>query len=441
MFFRLGPLAVAALLCLFARPLPAQTAGGAPAKPAVKGPSDTAFYRDYVLLDREKQEEADRDKLRAERKGRVYSAEDEKPSRKLTFDVTGVVRPRSKDDFAALWHLPPKRQWWTGNCWCFSATSLMESEIHRVHGLTVKLSEPFTVYWEFVEKAREFVRTKGKSEFGEGSQSAALILRWKQYGIVRETDYTGLVKGAVVFDQGPLMEDLKGYLACVKSSEMWDEDLVTGSVRLILDRHLGRPPEKIEVGGRSLTPPEYLRDVLRLDLDAYVEFMSFLYEPFWAKGEYKVPDNYWHGKEYHNVPLDAWYDALRGAVKKGFTVCIGGDVSEPGYIADHDTAVVPPFDIPGDRIDQSAREYRFDAGCSTDDHGIHVVGHTELDGHDWYLIKDSSRSAQRGLPGYYFYRDDYIRLKMLTFMVHRDAVGDLLARFARESAAAAAPAK
>lgn len=441
MMCRIGSPAVAALLCLFTLSLPARSAGDAPAKPAATAASDQAFYKDHVLLDREKAEEADRDRLRAERKGKVHSAEDEKPSRKLSFDLTGVVRPRSKDDFAALWHQPPKRQWWTGNCWCFSTTSLMESEIQRIHGLTVKLSEPFTVYWEFVEKAREFVRTKGASEFGEGSQGAALILRWKQYGIVREADYTGLVKGAAVFDQGPLMDELKGYLAYVKANDLWDEDLVTGSVRLILDRHLGRPPEKIDVDGRSLTPREYLRDVLRLDPDAYVEFMSFLYEPFWTKGEYKVPDNYWHGKEYHNVPLDAWYDALRGAVKKGFTACIGGDVSEPGYNADNDIAVVPSFDIPGDRIDQSAREYRFDAECSTDDHGIHVVGHQELGGHDWYLIKDSSRSAQRGLPGYYFYRDDYIRLKMLTFMVHKDAVGELLARFARESAAAAPKTK
>jgi bleomycin hydrolase len=48
--------------------------------------------------------------------------------------------------------------------------------------------------------------------------------------------------------------------------------------------------------------------------------------------------------------------------------------------------------------------------------------------HDWFLIKDSSRSAQRKLSGYYFYRDDYMRLKLLTFMVHKDAARLLLAK-------------
>ena len=40
---------------------------------------------------------------------------------------------------------------------------------------------------------------------------------------------------------------------------------------------------------------------------------------------------------------------------------------------------------------------------------------------------------QRGVPGYTFYRDDYVRLKMLTFLVHKDAVKELLARFPKGS--------
>ena len=43
--------------------------------------------------------------------------------------------------------------------------------------------------------------------------------------------------------------------------------------------------------------------------------------------------------------------------------------------------------------------------------------------------KDSNRSSRHGKwEGYYFFRDDYVRLKMLTFTVHRDAAADILAR-------------
>ena len=68
-------------------------------------------------------------------------------------------------------------------------------------------------------------------------------------------------------------------------------------------------------------------------------------------------------------------------------------------------------------------------GSTEDDHGIHLVGHTRLDDHDWFLIKDSGRSSRWGkYEGYYMYRDDFVRLKMLTLTVHRDVVADILAR-------------
>ena len=66
--------------------------------------------------------------------------------------------------------------------------------------------------------------------------------------------------------------------------------------------------------------------------------------------------------------------------------------------------------------------------------GVHLVGHTRLDGHDWFLVKDSNRSSRQGKhEGYYMYRDDYVQLKMLTFMVHRDVVEDILQRVGPQS--------
>ena len=38
----------------------------------------------------------------------------------------------------------------------------------------VKLSEIYTVYWEYLEKARRFVRERGNSAFGQGSEANAV---------------------------------------------------------------------------------------------------------------------------------------------------------------------------------------------------------------------------------------------------------------------------
>ena len=109
------------------------------------------------------------------------------------------------------------------------------------------------------------------------------------------------------------------------------------------------------------------------------------------------------------------------------------DSGEPGLNGWDDAAFVPDFDIPQDYINQHSREYRMDNRSTTDDHGVHIIGCTELDGRDWYLIKESSSRGHWGKHiGYMFYRDDYVRLKMMEFAVHRDAVADLLKKFAGE---------
>ncbi|NOY77107.1 MAG: peptidase C1 [Calditrichaeota bacterium] len=352
-----------------------------------------------------------------------------KPDTVLTMDFSKIKKPPSPKAFQQVFHFPPIRQDTTGTCWCFSATSFLESELYRIHQKKVKLSEMYTVYWEYVEKARRFIRKKGKSAFGEGSEEDAVINRIKQYGIVRESDYNGLLPGEKKYSHRKLFKELRAYLNFLKKNNFWDENIALANVKMILNKYMGQPPETIVVNGKKMTPKEFAAS-LDLPLNDYVSFMSFKYLPFYTQGEYKVPDNWWHSKEYYNVPLDVWYKAIKHAIKNGYSVAIGGDVSEPGHNGEADIAIIPTFDIPDKYINQDSREFRWYNHTSTDDHGIHLVGYTHYKGHDWFLIKDSSSSANKGkFKGYFFFRDDFVKLKMLTFMVHKDAVKDILAKF------------
>jgi bleomycin hydrolase len=356
--------------------------------------------------------------------------QDDKAATTLRFDMSQLQKPASPAAFNAPFHFPPVAQYLTGTCWSFSTTSFYESEVARLTGQRIKLSEIHTVYWEYVEKMRRFVRERGDSLIAEGSESNAVNRIWRQYGAVPAEAYPGVLSPDGRHDHSRLLGRLDNLAAWLKQHGEWDEELAIAMTRAILDRELGPPPATFTWQGATYTPSEFLVRVLRLDLDAYVEVMSTLSLPFYTRGEFKVPDNWWHDASYHNVPLDDWYAGIRRAAALGMTVAIGGDVSEPGINGFEDAAIVPSFDIPPDRIDQSAREFRFNNETSTDDHGIHLVGMTRVDGHDWFLIKDSGRSSRWGKhEGYYFYRDDFVRLKMLTYTVHRDAVADLLAKF------------
>jgi len=95
-----------------------------------------------------------------------------------------------------------------------------------------------------------------------------------------------------------------------------------------------------------------------------------------------------------------------------------------------DVAMIPDFDIPSAYINDEARQFRFSNKTTTDDHGIHLVGYLDKDGKIWYLIKDSGSSSRDGKnPGYYFYSDDYVKLKMVDFLIHKDAVKAVLPDF------------
>jgi len=359
-----------------------------------------------------------------------------KKEKRFTADLSGMTFPNKVSLYQQEWRLPPVSQGNTNTCWCFSTTSFFESEVHRLTGQEIKLSEMYTVYWEYIERAVRFVRERGNSAFAEGAEANAVVRDFKKYGIVPREVYDGMEPGRKFYSHEKMFGELKSYMEALKTTNGWDENQVVATVKSILDHYMGTPPEKFTWKGKEYTPKEFLSSVLKLQMDDYVDILSYLQQPFWQKVEYEVPDNWWHSKEYYNVPLEDYMAALKNAIRNHYTMVIGGDVSEAGFSREQQAAIIPTFDIPAGDIDDNARQFRFSNGTTTDDHGLHLVGWYSKDGADWFLIKDSgsgSRNNDEKAPefGYYFFRGDYIKLKMMSFLVHKDAVKDLLVKFGK----------
>ncbi|MBC8426416.1 peptidase C1 [bacterium] len=397
---------------------------------------DGAVYRapnEYPVLD---EITARRDSLAAAVDARQAAADSlhaadkkahEDADMSLRVDWTSIERPASPEAFKTrLPHLPPTPQYYTGSCWAFSATSHLESEVIRQTGDEIKLSEMWLVYWEYVEKVRRWVREHGNSVVAEGSQGDAILEIYRTYGAVPLAAYEGVLFDDGRHDHKQLMKELKGFLDWAESNDVWDEARVIAGARLILDVHMGRPPETFEWRGRKWSPRAFLLEALKLDLKAYVTCVSFMERPGYVFGDHcllDVTDNWRRKTDYLNLPIGEFARLLRESIRRGYTVDIGGDNSEPGMDGAYDAAVVPSWDLPADRIDQFSREHRIRNGETGDDHGLHVVGHTRLGDRDWYLIKDSNRSSRLGaFKGYYFFDADYIKLKMLTIVVHKDVL-------------------
>jgi len=365
-----------------------------------------------------------------------YEGQELKPKPTVTFkvDVTRMDIPTSVDQFKKYWAGEPVSQGNTGTCWCFSTTSYFESEIFRITGQKVKLSEMYTVYWEYIEKAKRFVQEKGNSAFAEGSEGNGVTRIWKLYGAVPIDAYSGLKSGQTYHNHAKMFEEMDTFLKSVKLSSLWNEEYVISTIKSIMNSYIGAPPTKVTVNGKEMTPQDYLKNILKINLDDYIDVMSLMQSPYYTRAEYNVTDNWWHCADYHNLPLDDYMKVVKNSIRNGYTIAIGGDVSEAGFIAFSQVALIPSFDIPSNFIDENARQLRFSNGTTTDDHGLHLMGWLEKDEKDWYLFKDSgsgSRNCGKESKnfGYYFVSEDYVKLKMMDFMVHKDMMKDYLPKF------------
>lgn len=342
--------------------------------------------------------------------------------------------PKSVNEFTTWWKNKPISQGNTGTCWSFSSTSYFETEVFRLTKQEVKISEMYTAYWEYVEKARRFVSERGNSNFDEGSEGNGLVRIYKTYGCVPFDAYTGMLPGQKFHAHDKMAAEMRAYLQGVKASGAWNEDLVLSTIKAIMNQYMGVPPQTVKVNGKEISPKQYLSDVLKLNMNDYVDIVSLKVKPYWTQMEYEVADNWWHDSSYYNVPLEDFMSVVNNSIRKGYTMMIGGDVSEAGFDAWNQIAVVPSFDIPSNYIDENSRTFRFVNGTTTDDHGMHLVGYLVKDGKSWYLIKDSgagSRNCGKESDnfGFYFMHEDYLKLKMMDVLIHKDMVKDLLSKF------------
>jgi bleomycin hydrolase len=345
----------------------------------------------------------------------------------FTIDLSEYKFPVNKDNYTSFWHNSPVSQGITGTCWCFSGISFFESEVYRLTKQQIKLSEMYLVYWEYVERARAFVRNKGEIYFAEGSEANAVIRIMKTYGVMPLEAFPGKPVTQAFYDHRKMVEEMEKFLQFVKENNFWNEKTVIETIQTILKSYMGEPPQKFTYHGKEITPGQFLTDILQLNLYDYYSFMSTMELSYNERGELVEPDNWWHSTDYYNVTLEDFLGIITNSISKGYTISICGDVSEPGHTNQAKVSIIPTFDIPEDYIDASSRQMRLVNQSTIDDHCIHIAGYLLQDGVYWFLVKDSGSGAFDAEPrGYRFMHQDYIRLKMMNIMVHKDGARPVL---------------
>jgi len=322
--------------------------------------------------------------------------------------------PKTFTDVTVLPATPVKDQASTGTCWDFATVSMLESELLRMGKGTYDLSEMWIADHVYREKAEAYYRWHGNNTFGDGGLSHDVLDAVARYGVVRQSDFSGLWPYETRHDDGEMMDVLHADLDAVLHSRPGPSPKWATGFGALLDAYMGRMPDTIRVDGRAETPQQFAAQ-LGIDPSAYVEVMSFTNAPYWRQGPLVTPDNWAHDDRTWNLPLDDAMRVLRHAIESGYTVAIGSDVSERSF----DQKAGYAFWHEGETITPEMRQEGWDRWTTTDDHTMQVVGiaHDEH-GVTYYKVKNSWGDVGP-YHGYIYMSENYIRAKFDLLMLNK----------------------
>ena len=325
-----------------------------------------------------------------------------------------------------------KSQASTSTCWCFSTTSMLESELIRLGKGEVGLSEMFTVNNVYAEKATMYVKFHGTCNFAEGGAQHDVMNSIKKYGIVPRDIYPGLNYGETTHKHGELVSTLTGIVQTVvknpngKISPVWLDGL-----NGVLDAYLGEKPLSFSYNGKMFTPKVFATS-LGINPDDYVEFSSYTHHPFYEKFVLEVPDN-WAQQSMYNVPIDELMEIIDYSLNNGISISWGADISNLGFNEGFARIMPDGADFKNPeaaekQISQTDRQYMFDSWQLTDDHGMHITGIAKDQyGNKYYMEKNSWGEGGK-YKGYSYLSVPFMRMRTMSVMLHKDGVPPQIAK-------------
>ena len=334
---------------------------------------------------------------------------------------------------------PVQDQGSSGTCWSYSANSFLESEMVKKGGPSIHLSKIYSARKAYEGKAENFVRMHGAVSWGDGGEPHDVMNMYAKYGAVPEESYLGLNYGTKENAFGEMQAMLKGMLDALitapnggKLTPVWKK-----AFNGVLDAYLGPAPTEFTYNGKTYDPQSFARDVVKVDPNDYIEFISVSNAPYYTKTMMMIPDN-WAFQHDWNIPMEDMVTIIDNALRAGYTISWGGDVSEKSFSWKNGVAFVPVKEIadmtkeekehlfdgpqPEREITEQMRQEAYDDYSTTDDHGMQITGiAADESGKEWYIVKNSW-GTDNDFEGYLCMSKNFVRYKTTGFMVNKKGV-------------------
>ncbi|WP_313113354.1 aminopeptidase C [Aequorivita sediminis] len=328
----------------------------------------------------------------------------------------------------------------TGTCWSFSSISFLESEVIRLTGKRIDLSEMYQVRNTYPLKAENFIMRQGKAQFGEGGLAHDVMNAVEKYGLVPQETFNGMSNGENKHNHAEMSAVLEAMLKTYvenpgrELSNKW-----RAAIDAVLNIYIGENVNSFTYEGKQYTPQSFLT-MTKIQPKDYISLTSFTHAPFYSNFILNVPDN-WSNGSFYNLPLDELIAALDNALENGYTVELDCDVSERSFSSKEGIAVVPEdhenklkalsFIFPEKTITQEYRQQEFENYNTTDDHLMHITGILhDQNGTKYYKVKNSWGNDESRVAngGYVYFSEAYMRLKVISITIHKDALPKKVAK-------------
>lgn len=350
-----------------------------------------------------------------------------------------------------------KNQNRSGTCWAFSSLGFFEAELLRMGKGETDLCEMYLVHKTYEDRAKAAVRMHGDVSYSQGGSFYDAVYCMKHYGMLPQSAMPepGSLYGESLPDFTELDKISTAYVNAVakgeqkKLSPVWFKGL-----NAIYDAYLGEVPETFTYNGKSYTPMSYMQS-LGLNMDDYVSLTSYTHHPFYEQFVIEIQDNWRWGLSY-NLPLNELMEVMDNAVRNGYTIAWGSDVSETGFTRDG-IAVCPDVESEENaagtdmarwigmpkasrerqlvskpckeiEVTQDMRQEGYDNWETTDDHGMLIYGLAkDQTGKEYFMVKNSWGTAG-DYQGIWYASKAFVAYKTMNILVHKDALPKAIAK-------------
>lgn len=347
----------------------------------------------------------------------------------LIFSACVAIAQSSTDDaFLEIAKVPfteVKNQANSGTCWSFSGIGVLESEAISNGIGNLDLSEMFVVRNIYVDKAKNYIRRQGATQFSSGGLGHDVINAIDRYGIVPESAYSGLLLGQQYHDHAKLDQSLKTYLdSLLKMRPIPAEWLLT--FESILDEHLGKVPSTFTFREKTYTPKSFAEEFLKFKKENYVYLTSFTHHPDHSHFVLEIPDNY--GSElYFNVTLDELINVAKQTLKNGYSFIWDTDISNPNFRHKEGFALQLKepkkhfgkysVDLEEETYDARIRQERFESLITQDDHLLQMVGLMKDSAGKTFFLAKNSWGTSGAAKGMIKVSEAYFAINTITMVV------------------------